>query len=875
MPKFKFLPILIILMITLSLVAPSLGVSARRLAATTPVSLGTTSNFAILAGSAVNDNNLSQINGDVGLSPAGWGASTGPLTCAEMLSGTVYSVDASGPLPCRVTNASLLTIAKNDLTTAYNEAAARVPANTISSELGGSTLTDGVYTSSAGTFGITGTLILDGANDPNSVFIFKMASSLITASTSKVVLTRGAQACNVWWQVGSSAVLGTNSEFFGTIMADQSITDNGGSTVTGRFLARIAAVTLNNTHITRPLCSPSVTTTLSADSVTVGATVSDSAVLLGDTVNSGGTVTYSVYTDTACTALDQTTGPIAITTPGVLPDSPPLPFNTAGTFYWQAEYSGDANNNSAKSACISEALLVNDVANVTPTLATNLSSTSVAVGSSVYDTATLTGAAASAGGTVTYTYYTDSACTLNAVDAGTKTVTGVGNNVPNSNPMPFNLAGTYYWRAVYSGGTGTNGAVSACNVAAETLTVNKLSPTIATTLSATSVPVGSSVYDTATLSGATATAIGTVTYTVYTNDDTCTLNPQSAGIKNVDGGIVPNSDPISFATAGIYYWQAAYSGDVNNNSAKSACTSEILLVNDVANVTPTLTTNLSATNVVVGSSVYDTATLTGAAASAGGTVTYTYYTDSACTLDPVSAGTKTVTGVGNNVPNSNSMTFNLAGTYYWRAVYSGGTGTNGAVSACNVPAETLTVTATPTPTPTVVPAKVIPAIGFAPYRLTVLPAQPAEKDYASLGDLWLEIPSLGVQTSIVGVPQTNGTWDVSWLGNNAGWLDGSAFPTWSGNSVITAHVYDAYGNPGPFVKLNGLWWGDKIIVHAWGGKYVYEVRSVMQVQPNNLAAMMKHQELSWITLVTCRGYDEASDSYSYRILIRAVLVEVE
>jgi len=132
-----------------------------------------------------------------------------------------------------------------------------------------------------------------------------------------------------------------------------------------------------------------------------------------------------------------------------------------------------------------------------------------------------------------------------------------------------------------------------------------------------------------------------------------------------------------------------------------------------------------------------------------------------------------------------------------------------------------------------------------------------------------------VQTSIVGVPQTNGTWDVSWLGNNAGWLDGSAFPTWSGNSVITAHVYDAYGNPGPFVKLNGLWWGDKIIVHAWGGKYVYEVRSVMQVQPNNLAAMMKHQELSWITLVTCRGYDEASDSYSYRILIRAVLVEVE
>jgi LPXTG-site transpeptidase (sortase) family protein len=121
----------------------------------------------------------------------------------------------------------------------------------------------------------------------------------------------------------------------------------------------------------------------------------------------------------------------------------------------------------------------------------------------------------------------------------------------------------------------------------------------------------------------------------------------------------------------------------------------------------------------------------------------------------------------------------------------------------------------------------------------------------------------------------NGSWDVSWLGNDAGWLNGSAFPTWAGNSVLTAHVYDAFGKPGPFSGINRLWYGSRIIVHAWGGEYVYEVRSVMQVAPTNTTAMMKHQELPWLTLVTCRGYNVVTDSYKYRVLVRAVLVEVK
>ncbi len=169
--------------------------------------------------------------------------------------------------------------------------------------------------------------------------------------------------------------------------------------------------------------------------------------------------------------------------------------------------------------------------------------------------------------------------------------------------------------------------------------------------------------------------------------------------------------------------------------------------------------------------------------------------------------------------------------------------------------------------------QLLPATGFAPGRLTRLPAQSVS--YAELGDLWLEIPRLNVKMPIVGVPQANGLWDVSWLGSQAGWLNGTAYPTLSGNSVLTGHVYDAFGKPGPFVHLNWLWYGDKVIVHASGAQYVYEVRQVTQVAPNKVASAITHEDLPWVTLITCRGYDEDSDSYKYRVVVKTVLVEVK
>ena len=119
-------------------------------------------------------------------------------------------------------------------------------------ELGGRTISPGVY--AGGTIELTGTVTLDGGGDPNAVFVLKAASTLVTASSSRVVLVNGAQACNVFWQVGSSATFGTGTAFAGTVIANVSITATTGTTLDGRLLALNGAVTLDSNTITVPSC---------------------------------------------------------------------------------------------------------------------------------------------------------------------------------------------------------------------------------------------------------------------------------------------------------------------------------------------------------------------------------------------------------------------------------------------------------------------------------------------------------------------------------------------------------------------------------------------------------------------------------------------
>lgn len=167
----------------------------------------------------------------------------------------------------------------------------------------------------------------------------------------------------------------------------------------------------------------------------------------------------------------------------------------------------------------------------------------------------------------------------------------------------------------------------------------------------------------------------------------------------------------------------------------------------------------------------------------------------------------------------------------------------------------------------------LPQTGFPQGMITPLGLQPQSLAYAETAML-LELPSLGVSLPILGVPLTENGWDVTWLGSSAGYLAGSAFPTWNGNTVLTAHVWDANNQPGPFARVKDLRYGDRLQIKAWGETYIYEVRESRLVAPNWVRTVMKSEELDWVTLITCEEYQTDGQTYASRRMVRAVLVDV-
>jgi Ice-binding-like len=233
------------LAVALAIGALAFGLTAFA-AGPAPVGLGTAAPFAVLAGTpAVTNTGPTTITGDLGISPAAAVTGFPPGT----VNGTIHAADA------------VALQAKSDLVIAYTDAAGRTPATTVAGgTLGGKTLVAGVYSAGGSTLGLTGTLTLDGQNDPSAVWIFQATSDLVTASSSTVRFINGASACNVFWQVTSSATLGSGSTFAGTILALTSITLNSGVTLDGRALARNGDVTLIDDTITRATCSAATAT---------------------------------------------------------------------------------------------------------------------------------------------------------------------------------------------------------------------------------------------------------------------------------------------------------------------------------------------------------------------------------------------------------------------------------------------------------------------------------------------------------------------------------------------------------------------------------------------------------------------------------------
>ena len=284
-------------------------------AAQPPVGLGTAASFAVLAGSTVTNTGNSVISGDLGVSP---GTAITGFPPGKVINGQIHSADA------------VALQAQTDLTTAYNDAKGRTPVTAVPADIGGMQLVAGVYKASSA-LSLTGTVTLNAQNNPDAVFIFQAPSTLITASSSTVSLLNGAQACNVFWQVGSSATLGTDTTFVGNILALTSASLTTGASVQGRVLARNGAVTLDDNVITRATCAtPSTTTTTSAGLPTstiaggattttaAGATTTTAAGATTTTTAAGATTTTAAgaTTTTAAGATTTTTGAGATTTTG-------------------------------------------------------------------------------------------------------------------------------------------------------------------------------------------------------------------------------------------------------------------------------------------------------------------------------------------------------------------------------------------------------------------------------------------------------------------------------------------------------------------------------------------------------------------------------
>ncbi len=218
-----------------SLVAVTTSAASAATVIDGPVDLGTAATYGVLGASAVTNTGPTVVNGDLGVSPGtsitGFGAALNGV-----VTGTVHQTDAAAAQ------------AQRDTTTAYDVAASLTPTRTGLTELNGLSLTPGVYSGGALQLAGTGALTLAGSAD--SVWVFQAASTLTIGSGTRITITGGASSCNVFWQVGSSATIGTGAQFQGTVLAQQSVTATTGATVQGRLLAQTGAVTLDTNTIT-------------------------------------------------------------------------------------------------------------------------------------------------------------------------------------------------------------------------------------------------------------------------------------------------------------------------------------------------------------------------------------------------------------------------------------------------------------------------------------------------------------------------------------------------------------------------------------------------------------------------------------------------
>jgi uncharacterized repeat protein (TIGR01451 family) len=422
---------------------------------------------------------------------------------------------------------------------------------------------------------------------------------------------------------------------------------------------------------------PSIATVASGAITVGGGTIQDQAAL-SNAHSPTGTITFTLYSDANCDHVVSAYATSGSSTSAVSnggATSATFTPTEAGTYYWIASYSGDANNDAVTGHCgdVHESVVVNPAAPSITTVATD----EVTVGADIHDTATLHDAF-NPTGTITFTLYSDSECKNVVVGAGsTKDVSA--NGTATSDPFTTTAAGTYYWIASYSGDDNNQDVAGVCGDDGEVTVVDKATPSIST-LATAEVTVGADIHDTATLHNAF-NPTGTVSFTLFT-DSECTNQVNYASENPVDNGSA-TSDPYTTAAAGTYYWIASYSGDDNNDPVTGLCgdEGESSLVNPAS---PTITTSAHESATLVAPQldpeattlVQDTATLHGDF-HAGGTVTFTLYgptttNDADCSGEPVNSPNNPSTNpVENGQAVSDAISVSAPGYYWWVASYSG------------------------------------------------------------------------------------------------------------------------------------------------------------------------------------------------------------